>query len=284
MKNSKEVNRAELLHVSEIPLFRSLPAEELPPLLERYKTWDAPVGTLVLREGESGDEFYVILYGQVAIVRALGSAEESILGLRKPGEFIGEIGLLTQGAPCTATARVVEDARLLIIMYADFNALFKLHPELAYEMARVLSARITEALNETIRNVHDKNEKLQQAYDDLKAAQAKIIEKEKLEQSLRVAREIQYSILPTRIPRVDGYDIGALIKPAQEEGTGLVLGRLGRHRWQSRRSWANLNHWSYSFVNVRRKTEKEKDQLIHSGQNSCSAWHFTTYFAFCTTN
>jgi hypothetical protein len=32
-----------------------------------------------------------------------------------------------------------------------------------------------------------------------------------------------------------------------------MLGRLGCHRWQSSRSRANLNHWSYSFVNVRRK-------------------------------
>jgi phosphoserine phosphatase RsbU/P len=208
----------ELLHLSKVPLFRSLPAEEIPPLLERYKTWDAPAGTLVLREGEAGDEFYVILHGQVEIVRALGTAEESILGLRQPGEFIGEIGLLSQGAPRTATARAVEDARLLTITYEDFNALLKLHPELAYEMARVLSARITEALNETIRNLRNKNEKLQQAYDDLKAAQAMIIEKEKLEHSLQVARKIQYSILPTRIPQMEGYDIGALMKPAQAVG------------------------------------------------------------------
>ena len=215
---SKNENRSENLHLSKVPLFKSLPAEELPPLLEKYKTWDAPAGTLVLQEGQGGDEFYVILNGQVEIVRALGSAEESILGLCKPGEFIGEIGLLNQGAPRTATARVVEDARLLIITYTDFNELLKSHPELAYEMASVLSARLTEALNGTIRNLRDKNEKLQQAYYDLKTAQAKIIEKEKLEHSLQVAREIQYSILPTRIPQMHGYDIGALMKPAQAVG------------------------------------------------------------------
>lgn len=204
--------------LSNVPLFNSLPAEELAHVVESYISWDAPVGTLVLEEGNSGNEFYIILEGQVEIVRALETAEESILGLRQPGEFIGEIGLLNQGAPRTATARVVEDARLLTITYADFNELLKFHPELAYEMASVLSARLTEALNETIHNLQDKNEKLQQAYDELKTAQAQIIEKEKLEQSLQVARRIQYSILPTRIPQMDGYDIGALMKPAQAVG------------------------------------------------------------------
>lgn len=215
---SKEENQSANMHLSKVPLFKSLPAEELAHLLESYKVLDAPSGTLVLREGQPGNEFYIILHGQVEIVRALGSAEESILGLRQPGEFIGEIGLLNQGAPRTATARVVTDARLLVVTYSDFNKLLKTHPELAYEMASVLSARLTEALNETIRILRDKNEKLQQAYDELKSAQARIIEQEKLEHSLKVARKIQYSILPTKIPQMDGYDIGALMTPAQAVG------------------------------------------------------------------
>jgi serine phosphatase RsbU (regulator of sigma subunit) len=85
-------------------------------------------------------------------------------------------------------------------------------------MARVLGSRLTEALNEIIRNLRDRNEKLQLAYDELRAAQAQIIEKEKLEHSLQVAREIQYSILPARIPQMDGFDIGALMMPAQAVG------------------------------------------------------------------
>ena len=215
---SNKENEPEPLRLAEVPLFRSLPMDEIGHLLEAYKTWDAPVGTFILREGEPSDEFHVILQGQVEIVRSLGSAEESHLGIRQPGEFIGEIGLLNQGAPRTATARVIRDARLLTITYSDFDELLKRYPDLAYEMARALSARITQALNETIHNLRDRNEKLQQAYDELRAAQAKIIEQEKLEHSLQVARTIQYSILPTRIPQMAGYDIGAFMMPAQAVG------------------------------------------------------------------
>ncbi len=214
-RNGKE---AEIERLSEVPLFKSLPVEEIKYLLETCRTWDAGVGSFILKEGDPSDDFHVILYGQIEIIRSLGSPEESHLGVRQPGEFIGEIGLLNQGAPRTATARVVEDARLLTITYQDFDKLLNRYPELAYEMARVLSSRLTHALNETIRNLRDRNEKLQQAYDDLRAAQAQIIEKEKLEHSLQVAREIQYSILPTRIPQMEGYDIGALMMPAQAVG------------------------------------------------------------------
>lgn len=211
-------NETEVLRLSQVPLFRSLPAHEIQNLLDTCKTWDAPVGSFILQEGEPSNDFHVILDGQVEIIRSLGSPEESHLGIRQPGEFIGEIALLNQGAPRTATARVVEDARVFTITFQDFDKLLKRYPELAYEMARAVSSRLTEALNEIIRNLRDRNEKLQQAYDDLRAAQAQIIEKEKLEHSLRVAREIQYSILPARVPQMDGYDIGALMMPAQAVG------------------------------------------------------------------
>jgi len=204
--------------LANVPLFRSLPADEIAGLLERYRTWNAPAGALVLQEGQPGEEFYVILSGQVEIIRALGSAEESYLGLRRAGEFIGEIGLLNPQAPRSATARVAAEACLLVVTYADFNRLLARYPGLAYELASVLSARITETMEETIRHLRGTNEELRRAYDELKAAQAQIVEKEKLEHSLQMARQIQYSILPAVIPQMEGYDIGALMTPAQAVG------------------------------------------------------------------
>ena len=50
------MSKKENLHLSNVPLFRSLPAEELSNLLKKYKSWDAPAGTLVLQEGQAGDD------------------------------------------------------------------------------------------------------------------------------------------------------------------------------------------------------------------------------------
>ena len=214
----EEEDESAFLRLSSVPLFRSLSREELDYLFQNSRIWDVPSGTMVLEEGQASDEFYIILGGSVEIVRALGDGEESIVGLRLPGEFIGETGLLHQGAARTATARVVQDARLLVIAYRNFSELLKIHPELAYEMASVLSTRLMNGLNRQIQELRDKNEKLQQVYDELKTAQAQIIEKEKLEQRLQLARKIQYSILPTTIPHMGGYDIGALMMPADVVG------------------------------------------------------------------
>jgi hypothetical protein len=70
----------------------------------------------------------------------------------------------------------------------------------------------------TFRDLTEKNRQLQQAYDDLKAAQAQLIEKERLERELQLAAEIQLSILPDELPQVNGFDFGACMLPARQVG------------------------------------------------------------------
>ena len=206
------------LPLADIPLFRSLPADELARLQGVFETRHVNAGEWFLEEGQHSDHFFVILQGQVAIVKAAGSAEESVLGLRDPGDFIGEMGLLNPDGARTASARATADSRLLVIKFSDITDLVRRHPHLAYELASVLSVRMTAGQDKTIHTLREKNEKLQQAYDELKAAQEQIIQKEKLEKELQVAREIQYSILPSRLPDLAGYDFGALMVPARAVG------------------------------------------------------------------
>jgi serine phosphatase RsbU (regulator of sigma subunit) len=85
-------------------------------------------------------------------------------------------------------------------------------------MARVLSARMTASMNQTIKDLQDKNAELARAYQELKAAQAQIIEKERLERELQLAHDIQMSILPQTLPQPRGYGFGARIVPARAVG------------------------------------------------------------------
>ena len=73
-------------------------------------------------------------------------------------------------------------------------------------------------LSPTFRDLTEKNRQLQQAYDELKAAQDQLIEKERRERELQVAAEIQLSILPDELPKVDGINFGARILPARQVG------------------------------------------------------------------
>jgi serine phosphatase RsbU (regulator of sigma subunit) len=77
---------------------------------------------------------------------------------------------------------------------------------------------LNETNNDVIRDLLEKNRELAVAYQELKAAQAQIIQKEMLERELQMARKIQESILPRTLPRPQTYDFGARMVPARAVG------------------------------------------------------------------
>jgi len=99
--------------------------------------------------------------------------------------------------------------------------LTKKYPQLSHSMVRVLSQRLDAANTQTFHELTEKNKQLQTAYDELKAAQAQLIEKERLERELQVAADIQLSILPDELPETDEFSFGARILPARQVGGDL---------------------------------------------------------------
>lgn len=201
-----------------MPLLRTLPLDECALLTQTLVVVEVAPGNFLFREGDIGGQFYIVLDGRVEILKAVGTPEESRLAVREEGEFFGEMSLLNPDGQRTASARAMRPARLLQITRADFDTLLRRCPMIAYDLASMLSVRMTVAQDETIQSLSAKNRLLQQAYDELKAAQAMLIEKEKLERELQLAREIQKSILPVELPPFAGYDFGALMSPARAVG------------------------------------------------------------------
>ncbi|HEX9372690.1 MAG TPA: SpoIIE family protein phosphatase, partial [Roseiflexaceae bacterium] len=204
----------ELL-LGQLPLFAALPPEELRYLAATLREKVVPHGALLFREGDYGDRFYVVIAGELEIIKALDTASEFVLDARGAGEFIGEMSLLHHDGLRTASVRARGTTRLLEMSRAEFDALLHRQPTLAYEMVRVLSNRLRDANNATIRDLREKNSQLTQALLDLRAAQAQIIEQETLARELQVARSIQENMLPRTLPDLAGFDFGAAMVPAR---------------------------------------------------------------------
>ena len=204
--------------LKQVALFESLPPNEVKYLAEilHYREFNA--GTVFIQEGEIADHFFILLEGQVEVIKALGTANERVLGVDEAGSFIGEMGLINPGSRRTASVRARTPSRLLEMSRADFEALLHRQPELAYKLVRVLSLRLEQHQNRTIRELQEKNLQLTQAYEQLKAAQAHLIEKEKMERELEVARGIQQSMVPRKLPHLPGFDFGARMMPARAVG------------------------------------------------------------------
>jgi sigma-B regulation protein RsbU (phosphoserine phosphatase) len=204
--------------LARVPLFHSLPPDELERLAGELHEVSLPAGSALFREGEAGDSLYVILEGRLEIVQAQETPDERTLARRGPGEFVGEMSLLNPEGVRTAAVRAETAARLWQMTSDSFEALIRRHPRLAYDVARVLSARMTAAQQEAIEDLTQKNQQLRQAYRELEAAQAQLVEKERLERELEVAREIQMSVLPRELPGLPGLSFGAQIVPARAVG------------------------------------------------------------------
>lgn len=202
----------------QLALFESLPADEFKVLAGILHDRNFGAGALIIQEGEVADHFFILLEGQIEVIKAWGTVDERVLDLGEAGTFIGEMGLINPGSRRTASVRARTPARLLQMTRADFDALLDRQPGLATKMVRVLSQRLEQNQNLTIRDLQEKNRQLTRAYEELKAAQAHRIEKEKLERELDVARGIQQSMVPGKLPLLPGFEFGARMLAARAVG------------------------------------------------------------------
>ena len=201
-------------NVSNVQLFRSLPANEFARLARILHKREVPSNTLLCREGDVGEEVYFVIEGELEIIKSLGTADENLIAVHRSGNIVGEMSLLMPNQQRTASVRARGDVELFVLNLEEFHELLKKSPIIGYRILQELGIR----LHDTNTELQDKNQELSQAYEDLKAAQAEIIQKEKLEHELEVARQIQQNILPQEIIQLPGCDFGARMEPARAVG------------------------------------------------------------------
>jgi CRP/FNR family cyclic AMP-dependent transcriptional regulator len=108
---------------------------------------DCEPGEVIVREGDTSREMYVIEHGRVQIEKRAGDDRVVLASLEK-GDFFGEIALLG-GGPRDATAVAVVPTRLLVIQAGGLLLRFRRDPTFAFEMVHKLSRRVS-ALNEKV--------------------------------------------------------------------------------------------------------------------------------------
>jgi serine phosphatase RsbU (regulator of sigma subunit) len=208
----------DLQIIRQNPLFENLPEIEMKDLKDQSQEELFKTGEILFKEGSVSDDFYLLIEGQVEIIKSLGSADERKLGILHPGAILGEMSKFNQDGKHTASVRVNKPSKFLKVPFSWLDSLLARNPQIYYDLMRHYTSRLENSENLTIKDLREKNTKLKQAYDDLKLAQAAMIEKEKLEQEMRLASNIQRNILPKKFPRSPGLDFGALMIPAKQVG------------------------------------------------------------------
>lgn len=200
------------------PFFQALTCDEIEVLTRPLPRIDFAPSTVFVHEGEPGDCGYLLVSGSVEILKALGTADERSFGVRGPGEFIGEMSLIDPDERRSASVRAQGAVTALVVTRQDFDALLAHSPQLSLHLLRLLSQRLRNSENATIRDLQAKNQALRQAYLDLQIAQEKLVEQEVLARELAHAQRIQLQMLPAVLPHIAGAEIGAVIRAARSVG------------------------------------------------------------------
>ena len=105
-------------------------------------------GTMLFRQGDAGEEMFVIARGRVRLTLRQEDREKEV-DVLGPGDFFGEMSLL-YGAPRTASAQIVEDATLVSIRRDVFGMMMQDDLEIVSRMMNVIGQRLSQG-NQRVR-------------------------------------------------------------------------------------------------------------------------------------
>lgn len=135
-----EVTDADrIARLRAVPLFSGLDRDGLARVLAVASSHQVPAGHVLIQPDQAGAGLFVIEEGTVAVERRAGRRE---LG---PGEFVGELALLHEGAGHSVRVQAVTPVTFLALARDDVTALIESEPQVALAMLRVLARRLWEA-------------------------------------------------------------------------------------------------------------------------------------------
>ena len=127
---------AKVRLISEIPLFAGLSKRELAQVAAIADEIHFRAGKTLIREGEPGREFFILLDGTVEVTR-----NGRLVATGRGGEFFGEVALVCN-APRAATVTTVSPARALVVTDWNFRALVKRTPTIALKVLEAVGERL----------------------------------------------------------------------------------------------------------------------------------------------
>ena len=124
--------------LKKAPLFQGLSKKELTELARHSEDLEVPEGYVLTREGDTGQEFFVLVEGKAEV-----SVKGKSLGERGAGEFLGEIALL-EDTKRTATVTATTPLRLFVLTRQDFRRLVDQNPDVERKVLQTLARRIVD--------------------------------------------------------------------------------------------------------------------------------------------
>ena len=185
-----EADKLQFLQKTE--LFSELPETELKSICQIASEVAYPADATLFEEGDEGDSLYLIVNGEVSIIKA----GTEVLFFNEKGYCLGEIALI-DNKPRSATVKTVTSTQFLRITRHDFYNAMMREPRIGSGLFRVL--------NDKIRR-------------DLEIQMSAIRKEIAQEESMRLAAKVQKSLLPNQEISHPSVSSAGYCRPANSVG------------------------------------------------------------------
>ena len=137
------------------PLLNRLSDEELSLLAAVMQERSFPAGTEILREGEEGDEMFLLLEGSVDILKTTPFGDKYVTASLQDSYHcsFGEMALIDKGKR-SATVQAKTDCRTLSLKYEAFQSFCRENPTIGLELLMSISATLVRDLRMENENLH----------------------------------------------------------------------------------------------------------------------------------
>ena len=141
LRSDQEQRTGEILLMMEkVEIFSPLSGEELRKLVRQVRVETFAAKEIPVKQGDQGDSFYIIKTGKVEVVVEKSPGESAVVATLQPGNFFGEMSLLT-GEVRTASIQVKEDAEFIVIDKESFASTLANNPSIAETLSQILAER-----------------------------------------------------------------------------------------------------------------------------------------------
>ncbi len=134
-----------LAFLRDVRVFESFSDPDLVALTERLRERDLRRHQILFREGDRGDEMFIVRRGTILISKAVTGKVEQVLVRVDPFDFFGEMSLF-DGSPRSATAQAETDVEVLVLGRDSLQAMTESAPRAAaaffYAMVQVFMERL----------------------------------------------------------------------------------------------------------------------------------------------
>jgi CRP-like cAMP-binding protein len=136
----------KLAILQRTPLFEGLNRRQIERLGKRFVERSYAAGDKIVTQGKGGEGFFVIMEGQVEVIREQVEGAQVVLHSLKVGDFFGEMALLTERLR-TASVVATEPTCCLVLTQWDFLGLLREDADMAVAVLQELAARFSRVLD-----------------------------------------------------------------------------------------------------------------------------------------